>query len=297
MITDLLKPRHATSPHMLALSAGIHIVSLTVLIVGAQYLSVRPKIPESGVTKVRLVESPASPGRVPEQLPQQTQETLQPEPTTFPKEISRNSSPKADQLKTVFAKAAPVEPDIQMKKRRTKPERIEPKKKQIESKTKPDRSTNDQEKKSDPNEFLEKRLAAIKKNVETRKTEKSDRIDDKGLETPAGAGSRVSANGSKGNIEISQWFEAVRNRINSHWSVFGDEKLAPKVTIISLQLSDQGDLIKASIDMSSGDRFFDGSAMRAIHQAAPFPPITSEVSAKIREAGGLALRFTPGGLQ
>ncbi|MGC8604942.1 MAG: TonB family protein [Desulfomonilaceae bacterium] len=114
-----------------------------------------------------------------------------------------------------------------------------------------------------------------------------------GLDTPAGAGS-----GSQTSAEIARWFEAVRNRINSHWSVLGEESKAPaKATIISVQLSDDGRLLEASIDSGSGDGFFDSSAMRAIYQSAPFPPMSPEISAKIRAEGGLALRFTPGGLQ
>ncbi len=297
MITDLLKHRRATSPRMLALSAGIHIVAIAFLIVGAQYLNVRPKLSESRVTSVRLVESRPSNSGAPEQELKHTQNTAQPLSTIESEEIPRDPSPRTEQLKTVFAKAEPVEPMIQIKKRKQKPEKLEPKKKEAEAKPKPDKNRKEPEKKSNPNEFLEKRLAAIKKNMETKKSEQNRNSDDKGLETPAGAGSRGSGNGASGDAQISQWFDAVRKRINSHWSVFADEQRAPKVTIISLQLSDDGQLINASIDISSGDRFFDSSAMRALHQAAPFPAMTAEVSAKIQAAGGLALRFTPGGLQ
>jgi len=297
MITDLLKHRRATSPRMLALSAGIHIVAIAFLIVGAQYLNVRPKLSESRVTSVRLVESRPSKSDAPEQELKHTQETVQSLSTIESKEIPRDPSPRTEPLKTVFAKAEPVEPVIQIKKRKQKPEKLEPKKKEAEAKPKPDKTRKEPEKKNNPNEFLEKRLAAIKKNMETKKSEQNRNSDDKGLETPAGAGSRGSGNGASGDAQISQWFDAVRKRINSHWSVFADEQRAPKVTIISLQLSDEGQLINASIDISSGDRFFDSSAMRALHQAAPFPAMTAEVSAKIQAAGGLALRFTPGGLQ
>ncbi|MFH0959052.1 MAG: cell envelope integrity protein TolA [Pseudomonadota bacterium] len=282
---------------MLALSVGMHIALLAFLVVGSQYLNVRPKLTEPGVTSVRLVESMPSRLSAPEQLVENTQEDLQPVSKVDSEEIHPVSNPKTETLKTVFAKADPVEPVIQMKKRKQKPEKIESKKKEKEAKPLTDKTKKEPEKKNNPNEFLEKRLAAIKKSVETKKSEKPQNSIDKGLETPAGAGSRVSGNGTSGDAEISKWFDAVRKRINSNWSVFADEQRAPKVTIISLQLSDEGTLINASIDISSGDRFFDGSAMRAVHQAAPFPAMSSDVSAKIRAAGGLALRFTPGGIQ
>jgi TonB family protein len=69
------------------------------------------------------------------------------------------------------------------------------------------------------------------------------------------------------------------------------------VTVIGVKIADNGRLMDASVDKSSGDQVFDRSAMRAVFQAAPFPPIPSELKEKISKAGGLALRFTPKGMQ
>ncbi|MGC8660633.1 MAG: TonB family protein, partial [Desulfomonilaceae bacterium] len=177
-----------------------------------------------------------------------------------------------------------------MKKRKQKTEKIEQKKKNPDSKAKTEKPKDQKEKSVNSNDFLEKRLAAIKKNLDSRKSEKSKSKGVSGLDTPAGAGSSMDG-------ELNHWFEAVRSKINSHWSVLVDEQKAPKVTIISVQLGDDGRLLNASIDSGSGDRFFDSSAMRAVYQAAPFPSMSREISEKIKAAGGLALRFTPGGLQ
>ena len=70
-----------------------------------------------------------------------------------------------------------------------------------------------------------------------------------------------------------------------------------RVTIIGVKIADNGRLMDASVDESSGDQVFDRSAMRAVLQAAPFPPIPSELKEKISKAGGLAFRFTPKGVQ
>jgi TonB family protein len=51
------------------------------------------------------------------------------------------------------------------------------------------------------------------------------------------------------------------------------------------------------VNESSGDEVFDKSALRAVFQADPFPAVPTEVMGKIRKAGGLALRFTPKGMQ
>lgn len=297
MITDLLKHRRGTSPQMLAISAGIHLLALALIVVGAKYFKISPRVPELGVTSVRLVESRPITQSPIEQLQAPPVEQASPVSSLESSEPARNTSPQPEQLKTVFAKAELSTPVIQMKKRKQNPDKIEAKKKPVEVKPKTEKAKNETEKKANPTDFLERRLAAIKKDLENKKADTSKKQGDKGLETPAGAGSKVSGSGSSGDAEISRWFDAVRNRINSRWSVIGDEQRAPKVTIISVQLSDDGRLIEASIDNSSGDRLFDSSAMRAIHQAAPYPPMSTEVSERIRAAGGLALRFTPGGLQ
>ncbi|MDR3603680.1 MAG: TonB family protein [Syntrophaceae bacterium] len=290
MINDLLKHRRGTSPQMLAISAGLHLVAIAFLILGAKYFSAPTKITDLGVTNVKLVEARPVSKSAMKQLPQQPLETTPELASIEPSEPARRSSTEVEQLKTLFAKAEPLAPAIQMKKRKQKPEKIEPKKKPTEAKSEAEKPKKEPEKKLNSNDFLEKRLAAIKKDLETKKSEKSKNRGASGLDTPAGAG-------SSNDVEIARWFEAVRNKINSRWSVFGDEQKAARVTIISIQIGDDGRLLDASIDRSSGDRFFDSSAMRAIHQAAPFPAMTAEVSDKIKAAGGLALRFTPGGLQ
>jgi TonB family protein len=70
-----------------------------------------------------------------------------------------------------------------------------------------------------------------------------------------------------------------------------------RITIVGVRIADNGRLMDASVDESSGDQVFDRSAIRAVFQAAPFPPIPSELKEKISRAGGLALRFTSKGMQ
>lgn len=293
MISDLLKHRRGTSPHMLAISAGLHLIAIALLIISAKNFVVAPMISDHEVTNVRLVESRPITSSAMQQLPNQSLDMSPQVPSIEPAQLAKQSPREIEQLKTVLAKVDPSGPVIQMKKRKQGTEKIEIRKQPRETKSKVDKPKKEQEKKLNSNEFLEKRLAAIKKDMALRNSEKSKNMGRSGLDTPAGAGS-----GSQTNAEIARWFEAVRNRINSHWSVLGEESKAPaKATIISVQLSDDGRLLEASIDSGSGDTFFDSSAMRAIYQSAPFPPMSPEISAKIRAEGGLALRFTPGGLQ
>ncbi|MCL5124137.1 MAG: cell envelope integrity protein TolA [Deltaproteobacteria bacterium] len=290
MINDLLKHRRGASPQMLALSVALHLIAIVFLITSAKYFSSAPTIIDQGITNVKLVETGPIAPHVMEQAPNQPLDKASEIPPIESVEPAKKLHAQAEKLKTVFAKAEPTAPAIQIKKRRQKPEKIEQKKKAPDPKSKTDKPKNEKEKNINSNDFLEKRLAAIKRNLDSRKSEKSKSMNSSGLDTPAGAG-------SSNDNELNRWFDAVRSKINSHWSVLVDEQKASKVTIISVQLGDDGRLLDASIDSSSGDRFFDSSAMRAVYQAAPFPTMSREVSEKIKGAGGLALRFTPGGLQ
>jgi colicin import membrane protein len=89
----------------------------------------------------------------------------------------------------------------------------------------------------------------------------------------------------------------VRSRVNLHWSVFAEDQPVRRVTIIAVKIADDGELIDARVDESSGNQTFDLSAMRAVRQAAPFPSVPRMLREEIRKRGGLALRFTPGGMQ
>jgi TolA protein len=157
--------------------------------------------------------------------------------------------------------------------------------------TKETKKAESAEKRQDSQALLEAKLAAIKKELESRK---------KNAAKPqlASSSSENSGNSEAGNMdpELLRWLENVKTRINANWSVFGEHQI-DKSTLISIQVAHDGRLQNASIERGSGDDIFDKSAMRAVMQAAPFPPIPAGFGDRIKRAGGLALRFTPRGMQ
>ncbi len=178
---------------------------------------------------------------------------------------------------------------IPLKKRKRALKRVSiPKKKKIAAKPKRVK------KKPDPEEFIRKKLAAIRERVEKEKRSKSrnpvaEHINvSRSDESAAGQGLM--------DAETVKWFGGVRSRINSHWSILVDRAMAGGVTIVGVTISDEGDLLDASVDRSSGDKILDLCAIRAVHKAAPFPRMPAKLREKIKDAGGLALRFTPNGL-
>ncbi|MEW6114707.1 MAG: cell envelope integrity protein TolA [Thermodesulfobacteriota bacterium] len=295
MIDLSFRSVRAISPWMLMVSAILHGIALAALIHIYASSKSKPITIRGDVTHVKLVQSPSEPAmqkalqgptRESEIPPLAEMERIKPplEPDKLPEKIDRGSV------------AAVSDKEIKLKKRKKPPQRVE--QTEPKPKKKPEDEAGKKPKpKESPEETLRKRLAEIQQDVERKRAS--------GPPTPpAGAsgtvGNQTGVQGPATGIvdhELMRWFDMVRRRINENWSMLGHDPGPGKVTIIGIQIADDGRLIAASVDQTSGDALFDRSAMRAVHQAAPFPRISAEMSEKIRMAGGLALRFTPRGLQ
>ena len=174
---------------------------------------------------------------------------------------------------------------IHLTKRKKPPGRVDPPK---PPEKKPEQAL---QKKEDALSFLNERLASIRREVESKKKDVTDLRDDVSRNETVSSGPTLS------EAELLRWLQLVKNRINSNWSIFVDNRSVSKITVIGVRLGDDGKVMDVAIDESSGDHTFDSSAMRAVLQASPFPPLTAETREKVVKAGGLALRFTPRGLQ
>ncbi|MDQ1238167.1 MAG: hypothetical protein QG577_352 [Thermodesulfobacteriota bacterium] len=281
----------AASPGMLALSVSVHFVLFFALFT-LSLTSVGRSIPQAeGVSKVSLIEEPGlrPPAEVMARGPVKMQEKEEVIETTTAESAPVASESPREVLEHRMSDLTTKE-IIPLAKRKKQPQRVESPKPQPVKK--PDQQT--AQKKSDSKEFLEQRLAALKQDVEARRSEQQSAAQQRQPFT----GTAGSGNGRQGvNQELLRWFQDVRGRVNSNWSVFGDNRTAERFAIIGVRLSDDGRLIDATVDETSGDPLFDRSAMRAVFQASPFPPVPPEIRERIRQAGGLALRFSPVGMQ
>lgn len=270
----------SATPGMTALSLLIHGMAILAVIIFA-YSTPRFQKPGQGsVTRVKIVESVAT-SPVVEKLrvapPSQKEIPVAVENTPA---ISENSRQKV----TISALTAPPSDTIRLAKRKKPASRVKapkPPEKKVEQAT---------PKKEDSRTFLDKRLAAIRQEVENKRSDPPDSSDTAGREK-AGAGGALT------DQELLRWLDMVKSRINSNWSVLADNRAVSRVTIIGVRLGHDGRVEDVAIDESSGDEAFDRSAIRAVLQAAPLPPLTPETREKVLRAGGLALRFTPRGLQ
>jgi len=283
----------AASPWGLVLSVCLHgLMFLAVISLSISISKVNKPVEES-ISHVKLV-APQAYSPVVEHIQQGPAEppNVLPEVRTEPELPEKVSEkPRA----TLEARVvAPQNRDVITIKKRKKPLR------QVEAAKEPDKKKPQPEtakKKEDPRSFLEKRLAAIRQDVESKKTAAAPPRPSQngGTQTPGRPEGKQG--GSSVDEKSARWFDEVRTGINAHWSILGDDRQVERVTIIGVRIADDGRLMDASVDESSGDQVFDRSAMRAVFQAAPFPPIPSELQEKISKAGGLALRFTPKGMQ
>ncbi|MGB6063658.1 MAG: TonB family protein [Desulfomonilaceae bacterium] len=279
----------AASPWGLLLSVCLHGLAFLAVISLAFPLSKVNKPVVEAISHVKLVESNIRPP-VAEQIQAGPTESANPRlPKVLTQTAQHDKSPDKPRA-TIEARSIspPKRNIIAMKKRRRLLRRVEaakePARKKPEVKTA--KST------ESPQSYLEKSLAAIRQKVDSKKAEAGpSQIS----QPPALHGEKNSASSVDENDV--RWFNSVRTSINSHWSILGDDRRLERVTIIGVRIADNGSLADASVDESSGDRVFDRSAMRAVFQAAPFPPVPSGVKERISKAGGLAFRFTPKGMQ
>lgn len=284
----------SASPWMIVISVLFHgLVAVAVVVVSSAALKAR-KPPEEIVRHVKLIE-PAAGTLVAEKLqppPQETVEVLPSAEPAIPPEPAKSSEPERETIQ-VNSMAPPSQELIPMAKRRSPPKRLaapkeEPKKEEPKPKTADEKKEKAKPApKESPESFLQKRLAAIRKNLENKKQEESPVRGSYGSKPGSGTTDE----------EIARWLEQVKSAINAHWAVFGHDRRQDRITVIGARIADDGKLTAAAVDQSSGDPVFDRSAMRAVYQASPFPAIPTSAREKIRKEGGLALRFTPGGMQ
>lgn len=284
MISELLKSERMASNSMMLVSGGLHLAVLVIIIIMSYSSTSRPKVMGPLVTNVKLIES----GTSQIELARPGNSILEPSITPIAREFTEPATahtPNQPSLASSFQEAKPG-PNLQLKKRKKPAQKVQEQKTVTNKKEQP-------QKEPDNSKYLEKRLTELRSRVNDKKTESP--ATESATRSLAASPGRAGSSGA--DAELLRWFELVKNRVNTHWSLLGDQTKPDRITVVGVQITDDGKLLDASIDSSSGDRLFDNSALRAVFHAAPFPPVPQDVSEKIKRSGGLALRFTPGGMQ
>lgn len=124
-----------------------------------------------------------------------------------------------------------------------------------------------------------RRLAPVKKTGGREDVEKAiDRVRKK---VAASSSDRAPA-ARQGVVETDQavhaYYEAIWSRIKAEWAL--PRGILPSrnlEAVADVTVSRSGSVTSLGIERSSGNRYFDQSAIRAIQKASPFPPIPGSI--------------------
>jgi TonB family protein len=292
MRVSVSRKTKAASPWMLAASIALHGLIILALVVFSATLfksdkPVKPKVipavlvplpPGPPVAEKLQPSAPEKPQNVPEQqiAKSQVHETV---------EAPARKTVRSKTMKTASSTKIPVRKRKRKLKRVSKAPKTEPKKKIAR-------------KPIDLEEHLAKKLKAIKDRLQKNQRRSSDAQKPKTTHDSrlSGAHGETSDSG-RFDEQAARWFKEVRDRVNAHWSIPHENRTLKRETIVGVKIADNGNLLDHGVDQSSGDSMFDTYAVRAVNQANPFPPVPPGIRERIRQEGGLALRFAPGGMK
>ena len=274
---------------MVIASLLLHGVAIcTVLVISARWMAPAKPV-EIRVAPVKLVQATARELRAP--VPEKE---VKPPSTEQGWPVEQAGSPSTAALEKASVETRTLgkrsKAQIKPAKRTREPKRVEvPREvpdKKPEKEQKPDKK--DQEKQ------VEQSLAAIREKLSHQAAGPSANAEDKSPRT----NSHTEDSESAPDQELTRWVEEVKQRVNSSWTVTGFSNVGEdKSTLIGVTLTPDGQFKTATVDKSSGDEVYDGSAMRAVQQATPFPQLSREAVERITSEGGLAIMFTPTGIR
>ncbi|MEE9613391.1 MAG: cell envelope integrity protein TolA [Thermodesulfobacteriota bacterium] len=204
------------------------------------------------------------------------------------KKAAKKPSPKPEPKVSVAAAIGKIEKDVEKKETETlvasRIEEIERKRRVEDEKVKADledikRSVVDEE-------DIRKRIEELKRELASARTTDLEVEARTPLPTPSQRVTRELF-----DLEFKAYYNEVGARIQSMW-VYPGEPQKGLEGWVSIKIGRDGDLKEVKIEKSSGNGIFDGSAIRAVKKAAPFPPLPEGIRGDFLEIG---VRFHPGG--
>ena len=128
-------------------------------------------------------------------------------------------------------------------------------------------------------ERLQKTIERLRKQVAQRKNSPPPKPT-----VPAGGGSVIG--------ERNIYFSVIRSKIMQAWVIPENliENIYDLKAIVNFTIFADGHISHVYLEESSGNKTFDESAIRAVKQAAPFPPLPASLGKRSLEIG---IRFRP----
>ena len=100
--------------------------------------------------------------------------------------------------------------------------------------------------------------------------------------------------GQASNLRFRNYYDQIIAQMRAAWVLPDGVAVGDKLlTVVGVTISPMGDIQNISIEKSSGNLYFDQSAIRAIRKASPLPPIPEELGDESLEVGGLNFKYPP----
>jgi TolA protein len=173
--------------------------------------------------------------------------------------------------------------------------------KATEKKPKPKPKPAEKKPARDTEKLLAQRLKTMEQRVQEKRAEAKlsqrlqalqDKVKDKGTKAAGGAS---AASGSLDQDEALRLYAGqIMDAVRSNWML--PEQLLDKpglVCVVVFRIENNGTVMNARFEQTSGHTLFDQSALRAVQAASPLPPLPAALRPGPMETG---LRFRPSGI-
>lgn len=95
-----------------------------------------------------------------------------------------------------------------------------------------------------------------------------------------------SANSAESSSRMDAYYALIWSRIKSQWALpRGIVQRDNLEAVIEVKITRDGRVSSLGIEKSSGNRYFDDSAIKAVRKASPFPPLPAVLQASSAEFG------------
>lgn len=102
----------------------------------------------------------------------------------------------------------------------------------------------------------------------------------------ASAPTSQSANSAESSSRMDAYYALIWSRIKSQWALpRGIVQRDNLEAVIEVKITRDGRVSSLGIEKSSGNRYFDDSAIKAVRKASPFPPLPAVLQASSAEFG------------
>jgi len=118
-----------------------------------------------------------------------------------------------------------------------------------------------------------KKEGDAKKEAEAKKETPATDAGEKPLGVSVGAGDGTGIAVDAANFPFGYFLAAIERRVSENWFSAVSEGGTGLACVVYFRLMRDGSVSDARVETSSGNAYFDRSAVRAVKSASPFPPL------------------------